>query len=506
MKIKHPTKDPTLVSYHRPELEALLASLELALDCWSLMSTEKLGSAKKKYIKREQAEPYNAFMERLDRATYTPIYRDSIKAYAGLLNRFHLVEPPQSLEDHKEDVDLQGSSVQSFFNRADELTIRDGGCYILVEMPEEVQNNNALDEKTDGRRPYLILIERKDVVNWSVQYIGGREVITHATWRQLRQFRDDQGSAYGAKVEPVYHCMKPGEVTSYRLTRNSSVDSATSAWKQEVVGKPKSTSLPLVPLIWYGSTNSRFAQSDLPLNGLAELSVQHFASRSDKAELIRKCALPVPVRKGYHQSDDPNNPGLTIGPNTFMDLPGEGADFSFVEPTGRSLTVHGQEIEHIEMLMDRSGLNFLYGANIKTATEASLRASQVASQVSALVRNKVSVFSAIMRIWAAYMGEQADITPESGIQINDSLINRPLDPSGVAQIINLVNGGLMSKRSALHELVRGGAIDPDTDIEKELQRIADEQPVEETAAPVTQNPKNDSDPKDKAKKGKQAKP
>ena len=41
----------------------------------------------------------------------------------------------------------------------------------------------------------------------------------------------------------------------------------------------------------------------------------------------------------------------------------------FAEPTGKSLERHQKEIEHIEALMDRSSLNFLYGANVKTATE-----------------------------------------------------------------------------------------------------------------------------------------
>ena len=67
---------------------------------------------------------------------------------------------------------------------------------------------------------------------------------------------------------------------------------------------------------------------------------------------------------------------------------------AFAEPTGKSLQRHQAEIKHVEELMDRSSLNFLYGANVKTATEASLRASQVASSVSALIRNKTQPCSA----------------------------------------------------------------------------------------------------------------
>ena len=159
-----------------------------------------------------------------------------------------------------------------------------------------------------------------------------------------------------------------------------------------------------------------------------------------------------------------------LGPNTAVDLDSEGGKFEFAEPSGKSLERHQDEIRHVEELMDRSGLNFLYGANIKTATEASLRASQIASQVAALIRNKTSAFDTIMKLWAAYSGELGSLTTESGISMNDSLINRPLGASEMAQMVNLFSQGLLSKRTVLDELHRGGVLDPDLRVEEEILR------------------------------------
>ena len=119
--ISHPVNDPTLVSYHRPELVALLPQLEQAYDCWTLLNAGGLGVAKEKYLHREPAEPMPAYQARLDRATYAPIYRDSIRSYAGLLSRFQIMDAPASLESADANVDLQGSSLQSFLNHTDEL-------------------------------------------------------------------------------------------------------------------------------------------------------------------------------------------------------------------------------------------------------------------------------------------------------------------------------------------------------------------------------------------------
>lgn len=466
MKVVHPINDPALVSYHRPELVNLLPSLEIALDCWNLLDTTSRGSAKAKYLPREQAEPKSAYQARLDRSTYTPIYRDSIKAYAGLLSRFQLSDPPPSMLRWEWDVDLQGSSIQSFWNRCDEYAIRDGGVFIMVDMmPDSDESSNFIDQQKDGRHPYFVMIERKDLINWSVNSGSGKESINFATIRQIKQIPDESG--FGVKLEPVYYVVRPGLVEEYQL------DKKGNRWTQTLV-KSQQTTLPIVPLIWYGASNTRFAQGDVPLNGLAELSIQHYQTRSDLTELLHKCAMPVPVRKGAPVGADGRPAPLVIGPNTAVDLPAEGGEFGFAEPTGKSLERHQAEIKHLEELMDRSGLNFLYGANIKTATEASLRASQIASQVSALVRNKTSSFSMAMRLWAWYAGEINSIKPESGLVINDSLINRPIDPSGIAQLINLKNSGLLSAETVLSELQRGGVLDPDLKIQEEVNRLEKE--------------------------------
>jgi hypothetical protein len=426
------------------------------------------GEAKVKYLPKEPAEPHAAYLSRLGRATYAPIYRDSIRSYAGLLSRFQLIDAPASMMAAQSDVDLQGSSMQSFMTLCDETALRDGGTFIMVDMMPEAGANNFFDQMNDGRKPYLINIQRTDVINWNVRYDMGREVLERVTIRQLRSIQDPE-NAFGSIVEPIYYVLTPGKVESYRLVKE-----ATSRWANQKIDEINTT-LPVIPVVWYGATTSRFAQGDLPLAGLADLSIQHFQMRSDLAELLHKCAMPVPVRKGAPIGPDGQPAPLVLGPNTAVDLSAEaGSGFSFAEPSGKSLERHQSEIEHVEMLMDRSSLNFLYGANIKTATEASLRASQVASSVAALVRNKSSMFSMLMKLWAWYAGEVDQITKESGIAINDSLINKPLGASEMAQLVNLHSSGLLSKQTVLDELQRGGVLDPDMVIEEEVARIEED--------------------------------
>lgn len=467
MNVQHPINDPSLVSYHRPELVRLLPQLKQAYDCWTLLNAEGLGEAKSEYLPKEPAEPAAAYRARLGRSTYTPIYRDSIRSYAGLLSRFQIIDAPQSMEDNDDNVDLQGSSMQSFLTATDEMALRDGGAFVMVDMMPDNGSDNFFDQQSDGRHPYLIGIKRVDVINWSVSYDRGIESVSQVTVRQLRSFPDSEGR-FGNRVEPVYYVLTPGKVETFRL-----VKSDASRWSNQKIDEV-ATSLPIVPIVWYGATTSRFAQGDLPMDGLADLSIQHFQMRSDLNELLHKCAMPVPVRKGAPIGPDGNPAPLILGPNTAVDLSSEGGDFSFAEPSGKSLERHQQEIQHVEALMDRSSLNFLYGANVKTATEASLRASQVASSVASLTRNKSAMFGTIMRLWAWYSGEQSQITGESGLAINDSLMSKPLEASEMAQLVNLYSNELLSRKTVLEELQRGGVLDPDLVVSDEIERIEED--------------------------------
>ena len=465
--IQHPVNDPSLVSYHRPELVRLLPQLEQAYDCWTLLNADGLGSSKEKYLHREPAEPNGAYLARLDRSTYTPIYRDSIRSYAGLLSRFQIIDAPPSMEANDNNVDLQGSSMQSFLTMVDELVLRDGGSFIMVDMMPSAGAENFFDQMNDGRHPYLISIKRADIINWQVSYNRGVESVDQVTVRQLRSVPSPEG-AFGSKVEPIYYVLTPGKVETYRVVKTDA-----SRWSNQKI-EETATSLPIIPLGWYGATTSRFAQGDLPMDGLADLSIQHFQMRSDLAELLHKCAMPVPVRKGAPVGPDGKPAPLILGPNTAVDLSAEGGDFGFAEPSGKSLERHQSEIKHVEELMDRSSLNFLYGANVKTATEASLRASQVTSSVASLIRNKTSMFDTLMRLWAWYAGEQSSITKESGLAINDSLISKPIEASEMAQLVNLYSNELLSRRTVLDELQRGGVLDPDLVVDQEIERIEKE--------------------------------
>ncbi len=492
-QLDHPTDDPQLVSYVRPELRALAPELERTRDCYNLMRTGDPKACLSRYLPKEEGEPDSCYESRLGRSTYTSVFRDSIRAFAGVLTQYQLKDLPASLEDARDNVDLLGSSLAKFLNAVDQLVMRDGGAAVLVDMPPEQPVASAREEIDLERRPYLLTVERSNLINWRTRMFNGREVIEQAVIRMLQEVPSQEGD-FGAELEPVYVHLFPGGFRKYRMERGGA-----GRW-QMIVLEEGPTSLDRVPLVWYGATGSKFGDGDVPLVALADLSVQHMQLRSDLAELIHKLSMPVPVRVGAPTDSMGRPVPLTLGPNTAVDLPLEGS-FAFAEPSGASLAQHQAEITHVEQLMDRSSLAFLYGpgGGNRTATEVMLQGAQVQAQVTTLIENKQSTFDALLRLWIAYTSETA--SEEAALEISDNLIQRPMDPAETQALLGLFSASALSHQTLLEELKRGHVLSDMMDVEEELKRVEEEKrKAQEEAMAIMQaasaGPESDAPPPD----------
>lgn len=475
-----PSNNPRLVSYQRPELSALTPQLRRAMDCWNLLPRDGDSpgqSIRAKYLPQELGEPKDAYNGRLSRSSYPSTYRDSIRSFSGLLSRFQLSEPPKSLEAAENDVDMRGSSLRRFLSDVDQLVMRDGAAAILVEMPPADPGiQSRIEEIKSGRRPYLVLLERSQVINWRSHLEAGKEVLDLCVIRLEEEVPEGD---YGSKTREVFMVMVPGawRKVVLRVQQNGT-------YTEDVI-EEGTTSLSEIPLTWVGATSNRIGESDVIMDALAQLSIEHMQLRSDLAELIHKCALPAGVRVGDSLLPDGSPKPLTIGPNSVLDLP-EGGDFRWAEISGGSLQRHQEEVDHVEKLMKEASLSFLWGdGGNRTATEAALASSQVSSQVRALIEGKMSGIRQVLYFWSLYSGEQ--LHAEAGISMSDSLISKPMEANDVAQLVNLQTNNLVSHRTTLEELQRGGVLDPDLNIDEELERIAEEkkEAMEEAQAMIS---------------------
>jgi len=158
VRLNFPTDESDLPSFSHPVLQECLEDLEITSDCW-----HGLRDSKEKYLLKESREPKKAYDARLMRSCYSNFFRDAIAAFAGVLSRYELNSPPDSLEKAIDNVDGQGNSLRAFLMKADGWVLRDAGCLLMADMPPAPLPGATLADTLD-RRPHLTLIDRRNVL------------------------------------------------------------------------------------------------------------------------------------------------------------------------------------------------------------------------------------------------------------------------------------------------------------------------------------------------------
>lgn len=467
-QLDHPSNDPALPSFVHPVLAELQTDLQRSYDAYHY-----LAGRKQVYLPPEPAEPPDAYQARLGRAVFGGFFRSSVEAFAGVLSRYSLAEPPTSFSAALDNIDLEGNSLAAWWMQADSLMLRDGAVALCVEMPPG-RAANAAEEVITGRRPYLVHRPRSKALNWRTSIVGGVEQLEQVTFLEMVE---EQDGAFGVKFSPRYRVIGRGQWWLLAIERNAANDLEVVTIDEGQYLGANGLPLPRVPVIWYPSEQVGFGQGGLPLRQVVEHSIEHFQMRSDLSEKTHRCAMPVPVRIGA----TPPAPGegrraLVIGPNSVVDLD-QGGSFSFAEPSASSLAEQRAQIAEVERLISRQTLGFLYGDSgaTKTATQAGLEAAQTQAGITRLGQRKASAMQELLAIWCLFTGEE--LPQGAGLQMSSTIYDRPLESADVAQLQQLAGGiELISQESAIEILQRAGINSATTSVEDELARIRAEEP------------------------------
>lgn len=448
--------DPDLPSYVHPVLAEVEGDLALAGDCWDL-----LRGRKEAHLPKEVKEPKRAYDARVMRSSYPSFFRDAIIAFAGALTRFELRNAPALLTKHLQDVDRSRNSLKAFMAIADAFTLRDGGVLLTVDMPKGPRPANLAEEKAQGRRPQLAIVERMNLLNWfpDPDADDGRPLsLTILEWVEVPVGR------YGVELQPRYRRMDGGiwELIELKDGEEIVVDNGFFA-------DPSGQLLTHPPVRWYSASNEGFGRGQLPLLALANHTLDWFREYSDLKELLHKTAMPVAVRIGMEAGKP-----LTLGPNSGLDLP-QGGDFKIVEVQGSSLQRHQEHLEHIESLIDRATLSFLFsGAAQKTATQAVLESAQMQATLSTLAEAKASTLQSIFELWCSFSGETLGLN--AGADMASGVFEEPVGNDKLTLGEKLFNSGLLSKRSMLYLQNKAGFLPPNVTPEQEIDQIEKEKP------------------------------
>ena len=463
------------VNTTHPEYDANLCAWSRARDV--IAGEDAVKSAGERYLPRLESqtdEEYDAYRAR---ASFYNATARTADAFLGLVfRRPPFVKLPEKLcaigkglAEFCNDADMLGTPLASYAKNVVKEVVVVGRAGTLVDWEGENEN-----------RVYVSLYAVENILNWRVERINGRNVLTlvvlyEPTGGKVEPAQGEED--FGSKTREQIRVLKlvAGEMNSEnkRMSYSCQVD----LWQREEkkskreqrewklvetriplrLGKP----LPLVPFVFHSPRHFMPDVEKLPLADVIGVNLDHYRLDADYKHGMHFTALPTAWVSGFDKSST-----LRIGSSTAWVTETPGATAGFLEYTGQGLTTFERAMDRDEGLMAVLGARLLESQKKvgETAQAIELRQSGENS-ILGNIANSVSASLTQMLRWAYWWNSTEaspdDVTNEQIImELNTDFSTKGMSAQELTAVVSAWQNGALSRDSML-QLFRRGEILPE---------------------------------------------
>lgn len=433
---------------HWPKIDALLGG------------ASAMRKAKETYLPKQPAESDEDYAYRLSTSTLFPAFERTCGVMAGkpFAKELTLNNVPASVEAYVGNVDGEGRSLHAFasdvFNTS---AIQYGFGGILVDYTKtEGQARTQADEKAMGARPYMVHIKHDQILGYKTQRAGDKVVFTQLRIKETKE--EDDG--YGTKVVNCVRVLEPGK---WELWVERSSQSKT-AYVLEEQGTTTLSYIPFVPL--YGIRKG-FMLGMPPLLSLADLNIKHWQHQSDQDENARFARKRLLVFSGLTNEDK-----IVMASDMAVRLP-PNAKAEVIQGSAESVNAGRSELQALEQQMIQTGAELLVATpGQRTATEASNDAEANKSMLQRIVEN----FEDALDLALQYMADWIKAGEGGSVSLFKDFAAASLTDASAQLVVQMAQGGLITKETALREQQRRGVLSPDLDVATEVAKAKESEP------------------------------
>ena len=433
---------------HWPVIDALLGG------------TASMRKAGERYLPKQPREDQKDYDYRLKTATLFPAFSRTVGVMAGKPFSKELTlseDTPERIKQLSEDIDGEGRSLHAFAADAMHEVVAKGFGGILIDYP--VTNGEVktiADEKATGVRPFWSLIKANRILGWKVGKIKGAAALTQLRISETAEVDDGE---YGVATVERVRVYEPGLWELWERNK--------TGWTLVSGGTSTLDIIPFVPL--YGSRKG-FMHGMPPLLDLAHQNVKHWQHQSDQDDSIRFARKRLLVLIGLEDQTDT----ITSGSNYALQLP-TGGDAKVVQGSAESVTVGRTELEALEAQMVQTGAELLVARpGDRTATEAANDAEANKSELQRMVESFEDGLDQALQITADWLK-----LPEGGgnATLFKDFAASSLSEATAQLLLQMQQGGVLSKATLIREQQRRGILAPDLVPEDEIALAEEEGPT-----------------------------
>lgn len=342
--------------------------------------TLHIRSKRTQYLPQEHAEDSEDYNVKLNRAILHPGYSQTKGALVGMVFKQEVkleedvpteirgVEADNetaSVEGWKENIDNSGTALNEFAKDVFDYAIRDGHCFILVDMPPPLpEGATRADELAANRRPYWVIREKAQAINWRTEVVNGVTRLAQITFKECSMEAD---GAFGEVEVTRYRVLRPGSWEIWREVKEGT--QSTVVLDNLSNGQPAkgTTSLNEIPVAVVYSKKTGHLESRPMLIELAHIVIQHYQKEADFNIYEHITSKPVLCERMGDQA----KPIQAIGPFAYLRGFDPAYHVWFAEVTGAALGTCRQTLKELEERMALFGMSLLITkSSQRTATEA----------------------------------------------------------------------------------------------------------------------------------------
>ncbi len=387
-------------------------------------------------------------------------------------------EPNRILPDSTtiliENVDRMGMSANRFFAQVTKWAQVLGAYYVLVEYPlnpgyGELEKQSIADERALGLRPYLRMIDPRDVLDWGFSTsLGGSPVLEFAVIRENEILF--KSPFYPTKTQTRYRVLYPNR---------------QEIWVYDEMGDKKEpsllaelpNSLGAVPLVPFYGDEIRYGVGKSALYDIAGLNLELYNKHSARVFAELMAAFPILCLIGW----DDDTP-VKVSEDMALLNPNTDSHASYLEFSGQSIgALRDSEKDIIAEIIDIALKQVRTTSGQREAAE-SKRIDRLES-MSELQARAWGFANSEKQVWkyaAKWMGEkESDVSVSYNLDFSLDQIQSDL----VARLMDMRAMGDLS-RSTLWDVLKDGEVLPKNfDPEMEQKKLEEEATVQIPYAP-----------------------
>lgn len=486
------------VCFVRPELSTLLPQYYLIRDCLSGEPTVK--AAGTKYLPMpnptdtspENLERYKAYKQR---AVFYNVMRRTLHGLTGqVFMRDPQIKVSSMLEPVIEDATGSGVNIIQLAKKGIGFTLSYSRCGLLVDYPKTEQEVSIEQLQTGEVRPNISIYTPFEIINWRVETIGSKDLLTLVVLCESYVSQDDGFEIENSAQFRVLRLNEEGnyEYEIYRETTPKSYDGTKIPKGNYKLHEGPYTvfgfngePLKEIPFTFIGSENNDSNCDNPNMYDLASLNIAHYRNSADYEEACFIVGQPTLVPSGLTE-DWVNNVlkgVVAFGSRGGIPMP-VGGKVELLQAKENTMIKEAMDTKERQMVA--LGAKLVEQKSVqRTAFETKVESTSEGSILSSTTKNVSSAFLWALQKCAMFIGQD-----ESSIEfeLNTDFDLANITPEEQARTIANWQAGALSFKEMRDQLRRAGsATEEDEVVLDEVQKKKEEElRMQQALKPVVQ--------------------